>query len=150
MSFNSMRPVKVLDSVSHYILLKKCTKLGTDNFWFENDLSNKTQSVRIGDNLSSILQVSFRVPQGSILGPILFSIYVNDILENVKDCFLIQYADDTQYIQTGNIDDLPKLIISTEQTLTAIKNYFNRNCLLLNSKKTQCIFRHKSSDIKKT
>ncbi len=62
-----------------------------------------------------------------------------DLSEKVKDCYLIQYADDTRYIQTGDIDDLPKLIQNTEQTLTKIKNYFDRNGLLLNSKKTQYI-----------
>ncbi len=67
-----------------------------------------------------------------------------------KIVFLIQYADDTQYIQTGNTDDLPQVINNTEQTQTEIKHYFKRNFLLLNSKKTQCIFRHKSSDTKNT
>ncbi len=60
--------------------------------------------------------------------------------EEIKDCFLIQYAYDTQYLQTGTIDSLPQIIHNTEQTLIKIKHYFNKNGLLLNSMKTQCIF----------
>ncbi len=131
---------KAFDSVSHDILLKKCTKIGVDNFWFKNYLCNKTQSVRIGNDTSSALPVHYEVPQGSVLGPILFNIYVDDLSEEIKDCFLIQYADDTQYLQTGTTDSLPQLVHDTEQTLIKIKNYFNKNGLLLNSMKTQCIF----------
>ncbi len=90
---------KAFESVSHDILLKKCTKLGTDNFWFKNCLWNRTQSVRMLYDMSSALQVHYGVPQGSVLGPILFNIYVNDLSEEIKDCFLIQYADDTQYLK---------------------------------------------------
>ncbi len=78
--------------------------------------------MRIENDMSSALLVHCGVPQGSVLGPILFNIYVNDLSEEVKDCFLIQYADDTQYLQTGTTDSLPQLIHDTEQTLIKIKH----------------------------
>ncbi len=65
---------------------------------------------------------------------------MNDLSEEIKDCFLIQYADDTQYLQTGIINNLPQLVHDTEQTLTIIKHYLKKKGLLLNAMKTQCIF----------
>ncbi len=131
---------KAFDSVSHDILKEKMCDIGIDSFWFANYLTNRTQSVRIGKDVSSKLQVLFGVPQGSILGPILFTIYVNDLSRHVNDCLTIQYADDTQFIHSDKVDNLPNLIQRTEQTLNNIKDYFNKNGLLLNMKKTQCMF----------
>ncbi len=122
-------------------LKKKCTKLGTDNFWYlRNIYATRTQSVKMRNDMSSTLQVHYGVPQGPVLGPILFNRYVNNLSEEIKDCFPIHYADDIQYLQTGNTDSLPQLIHNTQQTLIKIKHYFNKNGLLLNSMKIQCIF----------
>ncbi len=70
----------------------------------------------MGNDMSFVIQVHYGVPQASVLGPILFNKYVNDLSEEMKDCFLIQYADDTQFLQTGTNDNLPQLIHSTEET----------------------------------
>ncbi len=104
---------KAFDSISHYILLKNCTKLGTDNFWCKKYLCNITQSLRMGNDMPSALQVHYGVPQGSVLGPIMFNIYVNDLSEEIKDLFLIRYADDTLYLQIGTAEYLPQLIHNT-------------------------------------
>ena len=131
---------KAFGSVSHDILLKKMHEMGIDSFFFRQYLCNRTQSVRVGDRVSSKLNVNFGVPQGSILGPILFTMYVNDLGTQVNDCLLVQYADDTQFILSDSVENLPILIRKTEETLSRIKRYFNRNGLLLNMNKTQCMF----------
>ena len=131
---------KAFDSVNHNILLCKCKKLNIDPCWFQDYLSNRQQSVKIGNTISSTKHVSFGVPQGSILGPILFVIYVNDLIECLPDCFIVQYADDTQILIEGEINNLEALIRKAEEVLYRVKLYFLKNGLLLNEKKTQCIF----------
>ncbi len=82
----------------------------------------------------------YGVPQGSILGPILINIYVNDVADYITDCLLVQYADDTQFLHTSTVDNLNFLIRNTGSTLLRLKRYFLTNDLLLNPAKTQCIF----------
>ncbi len=123
---------KAFDSVSPEILLNKCAKLHIDKFWFKSYMSERSQSVRINNTLSDVKKIFYGVPQGSILGPMLFSIYVNDLAEKITSCSIIQYAD--------TINNFEDLISKTEETLFNMKQYFLLNGLLLNSKKTQCIF----------
>ena len=89
---------KAFDTVDHQLLLKKLKSLGLDNNsmgWFKSYLSAREQVVSIGNCLSCPKPISVRVPQGSILGPLLFIIYVNDLPQCLRHCEIILYADDT-------------------------------------------------------
>ncbi len=122
---------KAFDSVHHTFLINKCLKLKIDPFWFKSYLSNRKLSVRIKKNsVSSMQHNEYGVQQGSILGQILFNIFINDLSENIKDCLIVQYADDTQFLHTSTVNDLPCLISKTEKTLKIIKRYFLRNGLM--------------------
>lgn len=131
---------KAFDSVHHDTLLRKCVEVSIDPTWIDNYLSNRLQAVRLGKVTSNLQSINFGVPQGSILGPILFSIYVNDLSKSLPNTLVFQYADDTQIIMTGNIEGLDELIRKAENILLRVKTYFQINGLLLNEKKTQCMF----------
>ena len=131
---------KAFDSVSHEILMHKFDSHSIDQFWFRNYLSDRTQSVKINSVISSSKQVKYGVPQGSILGPILFLIYINDMSQILNSYFLIQYADDTQIILSGKVNDIKELVERGERALGDAKKYFQENGLNVNENKTQCIF----------
>ncbi len=94
----------------------------------------------MNNTTSRTAPIKYGVPQGSILGPILFTIFVNDLAENLHGCEVIQYADDTQFVHTGTVDALPDLLTATQATFSSARAYLNENSLLLNENITQCIF----------
>ena len=90
---------KAFDSIRHYLMLRKLCNAGVSELmcaWFESYLSQGQQVVKIQDTLSSLLPLMVGVPQVSILGPVLFTLYVNDILRVLKHCKPIGYVDDTK------------------------------------------------------
>ena len=90
---------KAFDCVNFEILLRKLEHYGfrgKSNKWFENYLTGRTQSVKIGETDSQKCHITCGEPQGSVLGPLLFLIYIND-LPNATDLFTSLFADDTGF-----------------------------------------------------
>ena len=89
---------KAFDTVSHNILLKKLKYYGVDGFvikWFKSYLGDRKQHTKIRGNISTSLPVKTGVPQGSILGPILFSLFINDLSRNCTQSTVYLFADDS-------------------------------------------------------
>lgn len=110
---------KAFDTVDHGILVNSLVSIGLSKHsvdWFANYLSGRTQSVRKTGSVSSFLPISKGVPQGSVLGPILFSIYINKLCENLLNAIYHFYADDTVIYCTAS---------STAQALELLQSAFN-------------------------
>ena len=139
---------KAFDTVDHSILLQKMSHYGirdTANLWFKNYLTDREQFVSVHGRDSEKVRIKCGVPQGSVLGPILFLLFIND-LPNATDFLTLLFADDTTFQVSGqNLDQLFDLANSELQKSTV---WFKANKLTLNVKKTKfMIFSDKSLDI---
>ena len=139
---------KAFDCCSHKILLIKLSKLGVKGRelkWFENYLKNREQFVSVNDGNSNLRFITKGVPQGSILGPLLFLIYIND-LANCTSLFTLLFADDTSFLISGkNLNEVIKLL---NVELKKICYWFRTNELSLHPGKTKfMIFTKNESNI---
>ena len=128
---------KAFDTVQFDILIKKLEAYGIPTAWFTNYLRGRQQYVSIENTTSPTVEIVCGVPQGSILGPLLFLIYINDLHTALKESETFSFADDTTI--TIHSNTTTDLLQKTTRTLTSIMNWMEANKLSVNTTKTKLL-----------
>ena len=144
---DSLKPVaaifldlkKAFDLVDHKILLNKMDEIGIrgmSNEYFKNYLRDRLQVVKIGNEYSNEEKVKCGVLQGSVLGPILFLIYINDMINLFPD-EIIAFADDSTILCSGN--DWIEVQKNAANKIKRVNDWIKHNKLIINVEKTVCM-----------
>ncbi|KAG6458312.1 hypothetical protein O3G_MSEX010807 [Manduca sexta] len=140
---------KAFDSVSHEVLLQKLSDIGLTNVAldiFKSYLNNRQQILKLGKSQSAPATITFGVPQGSILGPLLFLIYINSIGKLGLNGDITLYADDTCLFYFGHSID--SIVLNAQKDLDLLNEWFQYNLLTINTTKTSyMIFAAKNKKI---
>ena len=128
---------KAFDCVDHKILLKKLRSYGIRGValsWIKSYLTDRSQQVQVNNKLSRNSKLNFGVPQGSILGPILFLLYVNNVDSSIENGQIVKYCDDANLcFKSKNVFNLE---INTYVELNSCIQYFENINLQSNADKT--------------
>ena len=133
------------DTIDHLTLLHRLQSSfgisGTVLSWLHSYISGRSQSVRVGSASSSSVSISAGVPQGSVLGPMLFSCYISPIASIVSsyNLGLQQYADDTQVYLALTATTITYQLTTLSNCLSALHTWFSHNGLSLNASKSEAI-----------
>jgi hypothetical protein len=131
---------KGFDTINHKILLHKLAFYGFDDLaiaFFNSYLSGRLQKVKGNKSISSELPINIGVPQGSILGPLLFLLYVNDLPSIFSSCKCHMYADDTTlYCKARTIGEAERCL---QENLTLLSKWLDKNKLIVNAAKSNIV-----------
>ena len=129
--------------------LEKLGIRGNVNDWLISYLTNRRLLVKIGDIISDRYEVSMGTPQGSVLGPLIFLLFINDLPEFIKYGKVFMYADDTSIIVSSrSLEELEKLV---NTVLGQFNSWCYKNRLIINYDKTVCVlFRTQNKNIYKS
>lgn len=137
---------KAFDCVSHNLLIQKLTDIGIhqDNIgWFRSYFEDRVQAVKANNMLSEFKRVQCGVPQGSVLGPLMFLLFINDMPNLPLQSEIIMYADDVAIYNSGPSLDSVLNILRVDMAL--IHNWSNFNRLTINfSKSNYMVFGNRS------
>ena len=129
---------KAFDTVDPIIMLQKLKRMGFSDAclaWFRSYLTNRKVGTFLNSSMSNFSDIHHGVPQGSILGPVLFVIYINDIVSQVKNCRIHLYADDTVLYFSHNDPTHIENVLNNE--LKRVYDWMCVNKLSLNLQKTE-------------
>ena len=134
---------KAFDTVNHEILLSKLKHIynfsDTASKLLHSYLLNRSQSVCIGNKVSNTLSVSRGVPQGSILGPLLFILYINDLPSILSTHTVHIYADDVQLYTSCELKNIDSCITTINNDLKNVASWALKNGLVINPNKSKCL-----------
>ena len=132
---------KAFDAVHFDIIIRKLHFMGfSQQFlrWIMNYLKERQQYVQIDDKRSEKLNTNFSVPQGSILGPVLFNLYVADLTDHLgEECSCHQYAHDTRIYKSVKAKDLQKGVTKISKSLKNLVHWSDGSKLAINNDKTK-------------
>ena len=133
------------DTIDHSVLIERLKSTfgitGMASAWLQSYLSHRTQFVKIGDEVSQVSTVTIGVPQGSVLGPFLFSAYVSPISDVISSygVHFHQYADDTQLYTAVKSKEDSCSLQNLELCTCAVRDWFALNGMLLNPEKSEVL-----------
>ena len=136
---------KAFDVVDHQLLLTKLRLYRVSDpslSWFESYLSGRQQFVSIDGQRSDSLLIKQGVPQGSVLGPALFLLFVNDIPLHLTNSTVDIYADDTTINASAHFSDLCSMTQRLNSDLDAVQRWASSNKMFINKKKTKSLLVH--------
>ena len=128
---------KAFDTINHHILLEKLYKYGIRGLphaWFSSYITNRKQYVKVGNTESSLKTITWGVPQGSTLGPLLFLLYINDLPKSSKKLTFRIFADDTNMFYSSKDPEQLQSVIN--EGLGKVLKFCAANMLSINFKKT--------------
>ena len=128
---------KAFDSVEHGRLLDKLGWYGIETTWLSDWLRDRTQTVL---NKLETRAITHDVVEGSILGPVLFLLYTNDMVSYMTNTKIVAYADDVQFLDSDTPGNIQSMQSRLERTLSLAHEWFVQNRLQINPHKTEMIF----------